>query len=104
MRQLLVIAGLFIVACAVFAGYADRSLKATALRETTAMVAAPAPVSAGRAVVIPRDGRGHFQVNGRVEGKSMSFMVDTGASVIALTARDANRLGIRPSQRDFTAE
>lgn len=31
-------------------------------------------------------------------------MVDTGASVIALTARDAARLGIRPTLREFTAE
>ena len=30
-------------------------------------------------------------------------MVDTGASVIALTERDADRLGIRPSRNAFTA-
>ncbi len=29
-------------------------------------------------------------------------MVDTGASVIALTAADAAALGIHPAQRDFT--
>jgi clan AA aspartic protease, TIGR02281 family len=104
MRQLFVIAGLFIVLCAVFANYADRSLKAPPSRETAAMAATPAPVSAGRTVIIPRDSRGHFQVNGRVDGKAMGFMVDTGASVIALTARDAARLGIRPPQRDFTTE
>jgi aspartyl protease family protein len=34
----------------------------------------------------------------------MGFMVDTGASVIALTAGDARRLGLRPLQREFTAE
>lgn len=107
MRQLLVIAGIFIALCVVFANYADRSMKDSATRETTAMAAratpAPAP-TAGRTVVIPRDSRGHFQVNGRVDGKSLAFMVDTGASVIALTARDAARLGIRPQQREFTAE
>lgn len=105
MRQLLVIAGIFVALCIVLAGYADRSMKASAARETTAMAASPAPVqTAARTVSIPRDARGHFQVNGRVDGKSMAFMVDTGASVIALTARDAARLGIRPPQRDFTAE
>jgi aspartyl protease family protein len=30
-------------------------------------------------------------------------MVDTGASVIALTARDAARLGVRPLRSDYTA-
>ena len=105
MRHLFVIAGLFIAACAVFANYADRWLKAEAPRETAAMATSSAPAPTfGRTVTIPRDSRGHFQVNGRVDGKSMGFMVDTGASVIALTARDAARLGIRPPQRDFTAE
>ena len=55
-------------------------------------------------MVIPRDRRGHFQVDARVDGQRMGFMVDTGASVIALTATDARRLGLHPSQREFTAK
>jgi aspartyl protease family protein len=57
-----------------------------------------------RAMVVPRDPRGHFLVEGRVDGRPIDFMVDTGASVIALTAGDAARLGIRPLPRDFTVE
>jgi len=57
-----------------------------------------------RSVVVQRDARGHFEVDARVEGRPMSFMVDTGASVIALTASDAARLGIHPAPRDFVAE
>jgi aspartyl protease family protein len=37
-------------------------------------------------------------------GRLINFMVDTGASVIALTVSDAARLGIHPAQRDFTVE
>ena len=48
--------------------------------------------------------RGHFQVDARIEGRKLSFMVDTGASVIALTASDAARLGIHPAQREFVTE
>jgi aspartyl protease family protein len=66
---------------------------------------APAANAAGsRAMVVPRDPRGHFLVEGRVDGRPINFMVDTGASVIALTAGDAARLGIRPAQRDFIVE
>jgi len=57
-----------------------------------------------RSVIVQRDARGHFEVDARVEGRPMTFMVDTGASVIALTASDAARLGIRPAPRDFVAE
>jgi len=57
-----------------------------------------------RSVIVPRDGRGHFQVEDRIEGRRLSFMVDTGASVIALTASDAARLGIHPAQREFVTE
>jgi aspartyl protease family protein len=53
---------------------------------------------------VPRDGRGHFEVEARIEGRKLSFMVDTGASVIALTASDAARLGIHPAQREFVTE
>ena len=66
----------------------------------------PAPAvpqnSYGSSVVVPRDVRGHFVVDARVDGRRMGFMLDTGASLIALRARDAANLGIRPVARDFT--
>jgi aspartyl protease family protein len=64
---------------------------------------APAPVDT-RSVVVPRDGHGHFHVEARVDGRRLSFLVDTGASMIALTADDAAALGIHPSERDFTVQ
>ena len=57
-----------------------------------------------RAIVVPRDARGHFLVDARVDGRLINFMLDTGASVIALTVSDAARLGIHPAPRDFTVE
>ncbi len=70
----------------------------------TRPAAAPAAGTHLRSVVIPRDGRGSFEVDGRVNGRRIGFMVDTGASVIALTARNAARLGIHPPQNAFVAE
>jgi aspartyl protease family protein len=54
-------------------------------------------------VVVPPDAMGHFRVEGRVDGQIVQFVVDTGASVIALTAEDAAALGIRPAVVDFRA-
>jgi aspartyl protease family protein len=60
--------------------------------------------SGPRTVTIRRDHRGHYQVDASVNGRRIDLMVDTGASVVALTRRDAQRLGIYPAPRDFTAE
>lgn len=54
----------------------------------------------GRAVTLYAQG-GHFFAEAEVEGKKIMFMVDTGASVVALSRDDARRLGITPSERDF---
>jgi aspartyl protease family protein len=68
------------------------------------VVTAPPPVSTGgpRTVVVQRDARGHFAIDGAVNGRRIGFMVDTGASVVALTERDASRLGYHPAIRDYT--
>ena len=64
----------------------------------------PAADARSRSVVIARNAQGHFDVDGRVNGRRIDFVVDTGASVVALTARDAARLGIHPSRNAFAAD
>jgi aspartyl protease family protein len=44
-----------------------------------------------------------FRVTGRVDGRRIDFMVDTGASVIALKPEDAAMLGIRLAASDYVA-
>jgi aspartyl protease family protein len=68
------------------------------------VVAAPPPTYSGgpRTVVVQRDSRGHFAIEGAVNGRRVAFMVDTGASRVALTERDASRLGYHPAIRDYT--
>jgi aspartyl protease family protein len=34
----------------------------------------------------------------------MDFLVDTGASVVAIPEREAARVGIRPSRREYTVQ
>lgn len=102
MRSILMLAVVIAGIAAYMARYADRALPpATEARAATEAI--PASLSNNsRSLVIPNDGRGHFQVEARVDGRRMSFLVDTGASVIALTARDAARLGIHPRPSDYT--
>ena len=47
------------------------------------------------------DNGGQFVVNATVNGKGVRFLVDTGASGIALSRRDAERLGFDSSKLDF---
>jgi aspartyl protease family protein len=57
-------------------------------------------VSSGQSVRLRAERNGHFFVVGKVDGMSVRFMVDTGATVIALTGEDARRLGLTPTSRD----
>ncbi len=47
-----------------------------------------------RDTVLEKRGNGHFYVDARVNGQLVNFVVDTGATVIALTVDDARRIGI----------
>ena len=94
MRSIIIVAGLILGVAGVFGKFMQQPAQPVPTK--------PAPAGP-RSVSIGRDHRGHFQANGRVDGRQVSFMVDTGASVIALTERDADRLGIRPSRNGFTA-
>jgi aspartyl protease family protein len=77
---------------------------------TLAPTASPLPVAsrpatapqAGRTVTVAGDRRGHFLVETAVDGRRLSMLVDTGASVVALTAEDAAAAGLRPFPSDFT--
>lgn len=54
---------------------------------------APAP-GRGNRVVLTSDGGGHFMGGGQINGQTVQFMVDTGASVVALGSSDADRMGL----------
>jgi aspartyl protease family protein len=108
MRAVIVFAGLALAAAGAVPRYLDHT-GGTPVRPVPASLATrtapPAEAAMGAAnrgsAVIPGDERGHFQVNGRIDGRRIKFMVDTGASVIVLTTADAAALGIHPAQRDF---
>jgi aspartyl protease family protein len=64
------------------------------LRVATAQ-AGPVPEDLGApADSVPKGQDGHFWAVGQVDGAPVRFLVDTGATEVALTSADAQRLGI----------
>lgn len=53
--------------------------------------------SGGRIVLNAGDG-GHYTTAGQINGTTVQFMVDTGATAVALTVAEANRIGLRYQQ------
>lgn len=102
MRYFLVFVGLALAIFGMLSKFADKISHPKAAPVVAS--ASTLPVSYGpRSIAIPRDSRGHFQTEARVDGRYIDFMVDTGASMIALTEKSAKKLGIFPSRSDFTA-
>lgn len=63
---------------------------------------APEPVPYVNAAILKKEPDGHFWARADVDGFSIKFMVDTGASTVALTYRDAERLRLDPANLDYT--
>ncbi|QKG70554.1 retropepsin-like aspartic protease family protein [Erythrobacter mangrovi] len=102
---------LLVVAVSAFAGFALRGVdgpKAAEEADPVQLVAerdakerdrAFAAWSAGE-TVLPRASNGHFYAEASVNGSSVNFLVDTGASMIALTGEDATAAGLSWSESD----
>ena len=68
----------------------------------------PAPQAAAatttgerRETTLERERNGHFYTYANVNGEPVRFIVDTGASLVALTTRDAKNLNIPFDPREF---
>jgi aspartyl protease family protein len=48
----------------------------------------------GSRIVLPADSRGHFMTQGAINGRAVTFMLDTGATSVAMSAADAQRIGL----------
>ncbi len=57
--------------------------------------------NAGRTLTVDGDRNGHFIVETAVDGRRLTMIVDTGASIVALSHEDALAAGIRPLPSDF---
>jgi aspartyl protease family protein len=93
LRDLLVWALIF--AMAVIA-YGFRDVLRRELMPAAMVEVAPDAIELRRA----RDG--HFHAELELNGVPVRFMVDTGASAVVLSYRDAERVGLEPGRLDFT--
>jgi aspartyl protease family protein len=79
---------------------AQAEVEVGAARRTLALGAGAVRASAGpangggSAIVLTAGTNGHFRTTGQINGKSIEFMVDTGASVVSMGQAEADRLGL----------
>lgn len=48
----------------------------------------------GRVIQLSGDARGHFLANGQINGRGVSFLIDTGATLVSISQAEADRLGL----------
>lgn len=61
-------------------------------------VVSQASAQGGSRAVLTADGSGHFVTIGNINGTTVRFLVDTGATMVSLGASDARRVGIDASK------
>lgn len=76
--------------------YAKLESASTASSQETAAI--------GGVTAIPKAPDGHFWAEAHVNQTVVRFLVDTGASVVALTPEDARRLGVDPNSLNYDRE
>lgn len=105
MRQILVLAAIILAGGTFAARFADRTVMHPA-EQAVAVRPVEEPrqtVGSTRSLTLDADRRGHFQVDARIAGRHLDFIVDTGASLVALRESDAAQIGIHPMPADYTA-
>jgi len=99
---LLVFAGLAIAFPLLFEKFGQQP-NAGSNTSTTASSAPSSPSTAysGRRAQIKPDSRGHFIADVKIAGQTLRALVDTGASVVAINANAARRIGLSLKPDDF---
>jgi aspartyl protease family protein len=60
------------------------------------------PDESGAGVVLQRESNGHFFATANINGRDIRFLVDTGATAVALTSHDAEAMGLYWSPAELT--
>jgi aspartyl protease family protein len=72
--------------------------------QATAQQPVTGTASDGNSATLYADSRGHFFTHIQVRGIAVKVLVDTGASLVALSTEDAAKIGFRASASDRKAQ
>lgn len=56
-----------------------------------------------REVVLQRNRQGHYVANGKINGKTVTFLVDSGATLVTIPGKLANRLGLKKGRQEIVS-
>jgi aspartyl protease family protein len=107
MRPILILAAAVLVFGAYAAQFADQAITNMPPQRAAAAVQpelrGPEPTGYGRSMTLDADQQGHFRVEARIDGRSLAFMIDTGASLVILRESAAAEVGIHPMPVNYIA-
>jgi aspartyl protease family protein len=81
-----------------------RHLEGDGMAQAATPVAEAAVGASGTDAQVVKGADGHYWAEANIDGKAVRVLVDTGASVVALTRADALRLGVDPEPEAFTGK
>jgi aspartyl protease family protein len=81
-----------------------RHLEGDGLAQAATPVVEAAVGASGADAQVVKGADGHYWAEANIDGKAVRVLVDTGASVVALTRADALRLGVDPDPEAFTGK
>jgi len=81
-----------------------RHLEGDGLAQAATPVVEAAVGASGTDAQVVKGADGHYWAEANIDGKAVRVLVDTGASVVALTRADALRLGVDPEPEAFTGK
>ncbi|WP_313445357.1 TIGR02281 family clan AA aspartic protease [Brevundimonas sp.] len=79
-----------------------RHLEGDGMAQAATPVVEAAVGASGTDAQVVKGADGHYWAEANIDGKAVRVLVDTGASVVALTRADALRLGVDPEPQAFT--